>query len=137
GPQLRLWRLPSRRAQALLPSLLRDHLVRSVTPDYPLRSDRVFSQYTDPLVSYEWWIPVVGADQVEPPGPGIPVTVIDTGLDTSHPEFAGRPNTSTLNTQNISTGSEEFHGTAVASVAAAPTNGVGVVGVYPQAALQA
>jgi hypothetical protein len=138
APQLQLWRLSSRRARALLPNLIRAHLVRSVTPDYPLRPDRVLTTpYTDPLVSYQWWIPAIGADQVEPPGPGIPITVIDTGLDASHPEFAGRPNTSTLNGQDISALGEEFHGTAVASVAAAPTNGVGVVGVYPQAALQA
>jgi len=137
APQLRLWRLPSRRAQALVPSLIRAHLVRSVTPDYPRRPDRMLTHFSDPLVSYQWWIPVIGADQVEPPGPGIPVTVIDTGVDASHPEFAGRPNTAILNTQNISGGGEEFHGTAVASVAAAPTNGVGIVGVYPQAVLQA
>jgi hypothetical protein len=134
---LALWRLPSRRAQRLLPSLTRLGLVRSVTPDVPLRPDAVFDQYTDPLVPYEWWIPDIGANQVEPPGPGVPITVIDTGLDMSHEEFAGRPNTSAGNTQNISGGQEEFHGTAVASVAAAPTNGVGVVGVYPQAVLRA
>ena len=33
-------------------------------------------------------------------------------------------------------GREEYHGTIVASVAAAPENGVGIVGVYPAAALQ-
>jgi hypothetical protein len=139
APRLQLWRLSSRRAQALLPNLIRAHLVRSVTPDYPLRSDRVLNHFCcDPYVQYQWWIPAIGADKVEPPGPGIPITVIDTGLDTSHEEFSSRPNTSTLNGQVISaTVGEEFHGTAVASVAAAPSNGVGVVGVYPQAALQA
>ena len=111
--------------------------MRSVTPDYPLRPDRALTHFSDPLVSYQWWIPAIGADKVEPPGPGIPITVIDTGLDTSHEEFSTRPNTSTLNSQVITALGEEFHGTAVASVAAAPTNGVGVVGVYPQAALQA
>src|SRR5438105_981467 len=139
APLLRLWRLPSQRAQRLLPSLLRAGAIRSVTPDVPLRSDAMFfDQYTDPLAQYEWWIPAIGADRVDPPGPGVPITVIDTGLDVSHPEFtAARPNTTTLNTQNISAGGEEFHGTALASVAAAPTNGVGVVGVYPQAVLRA
>jgi hypothetical protein len=137
APQLRLWRLPSRHARMLLPSLLRAHLVSSVTPDYPLQPARALDQFTDPLVPYEWWIQAIGADQVDPPGPGVPVTVIDTGLDSSHEEFASRPDTTLLNAQNISSGQEEFHGTAVASVAAAPTNGVGVVGVYPRAALQA
>ena len=40
-----------------------------------------------------------------------------------------------LNDQTVF-GNEEWHGTVVASVAAAPVNGVGIVGVYPQAALQ-
>lgn len=137
SPALGLWRVPTRRARALLPRLVRAHAVRSVTPDYPLQPDRTLDQYTDPLVQYEWWIPAIGADRVDPPGPGVPVTVIDTGLDVSHEEFSSRPNTTLLNAQDISSGQEEFHGTAVASVAAAPTNGVGVVGVYPQAALQA
>ncbi len=40
-----------------------------------------------------------------------------------------------MNAQTTSARDEE-HGTAVASVAAAPVNGLGLVGVYPQAALQ-
>jgi subtilisin family serine protease len=64
--------------------------------------------------------------------------VIDTGLDLSHPEFSARPNTIPLNQQVVtSSGPEdEFHGTAVSSVVAAPSNGQGLVGVYPQAVLQ-
>ena len=33
------------------------------------------------------------------PGPGVPVTMIDSGVDLSHEEFAGRPDTIPLNTQ--------------------------------------
>ena len=65
----------------------------------------------------------------------MPLTIIDSGLDVSHPDFAGRPTTTTLDAQDFG-GNEEWHGTAVASVAAAPTNGVGLVGVYPQAVLR-
>src|SRR5205085_10683022 len=50
-------------------------------------------------------------------------------------EFAGRPNTRLLNAQSVN-GGEEFHGTAVSSVVAAPENGVGLVGIYPQAVLR-
>jgi hypothetical protein len=32
-------------------------------------------------------------DDQEPPGSGVPVTVIDSGLDLEHPEFAARPDT--------------------------------------------
>ncbi len=65
----------------------------------------------------------------------MPLTIIDSGVDLSHPEFSERPNTTALNPQTV-TGNDEYHGTAVASVAAAPTNGVGLVGIYPQAKLQ-
>jgi hypothetical protein len=65
----------------------------------------------------------------------VPITIVDSGTDPTHPEFAGRPNTTFLNSQTTS-GPSEFHGTFVASVAAAPENGVGIVGVYPTAALQ-
>jgi subtilisin family serine protease len=64
------------------------------------------------------------------------VTVVDTGIDLTQPEFAGRPDTTALNAQVPTNTKEDFHGTAVASVIAAPLNGVGVVGVYPLAALR-
>jgi subtilisin family serine protease len=83
----------------------------------------------------EWWLTAVGADQSTPPGPGVPISIIDSGVDATQEEFANRPNTTYENPQTTF-GREEFHGTAVASVAAAPVNGVGIVGVYPQAALQ-
>jgi Subtilase family len=136
APQLDLWRVGSLGAQRILPSLMRLGLVRSVTPDRKLQSFRATNQYTDPFISQEWWIQKIGADQFDPPGPGVPLTIIDSGLDVSHPEFNARPNTTTLNAQVFSTERDGFHGTAVASVAAAPTNGVGLVGVYPQAVLR-
>jgi hypothetical protein len=89
----------------------------------------------DPLAGQEWWLSHVGADRVTPPGPGVPITIVDSGVDPSNPEFAGRPNTTFLNDQTVN-GRDEYHGTAVASVAAAPENGAGIVGVYPQAVIQ-
>jgi subtilisin family serine protease len=73
-----------------------------------------------------WWLAAVGADRIQPPGPGVPVTVIDSGIDLSNPLFAGRPRTTALDPQTTS-GPEEAHGTEVASV---------VVGVYPQVDLR-
>jgi hypothetical protein len=89
----------------------------------------------DPLEGQEWWLAHIGADPSTAPGPGIPITIVDSGTDPSHPEFAGRPTTTFMNNQTV-LGREEYHGTIVASVAAAPENGVGIVGVYPGAALQ-
>ena len=143
SPQLTLWRLPSWRAERLLPWLLDLGVVRSVTPDVPLRSSPAlatgfgfFSQLIDPLSGSEWWISHVGADRWTAPGPGKPLTMVDSGVDLSHPEFRGRPNTIALNAQTYSGNEDELHGTATASVAAAPANGVGIVGIYPQAKLQ-
>ncbi|MDX6466826.1 MAG: hypothetical protein QOI27_1866 [Gaiellaceae bacterium] len=89
----------------------------------------------DPLQAQEWWLPHIGADPAAAPGPGVPITIVDTGVDPTHPEFAGRPNTAFLDDQTVA-GAGENRGTEVASLAAAPENGVGIVGVYPQAALQ-
>ena len=88
----------------------------------------------DPLQGTEWFLGAVGAAQTAAPGPGTPLTIVDSGVDASQPDFAGRPATTYLNAQTV-TGPGEFHGTEVASVAAAPANGVGIVGVYPAARL--
>jgi len=87
-------------------------------------------------VPNEWWRPAIGADRVDPPGPGKPVTVVDSGLDITHPEFASRPNTILMNKQTT-TDDDEDHGTEVASVIGAQNNGFGIVGVYPDAVLRA
>jgi len=140
APPLALWRLPSWSAQRVLPGLLRRGLVRSVTPDVPLGTSPGdapgFFGYTDPLSASQWWVSHVGADRWTAPGPGVPLTMIDSGVDLSHEEFAARPNTFPLNTMTYSGNEQELHGTATASVAAAPENGVGIVGIYPQAKLQ-
>ena len=130
-----VWRLPSPTARRLLPALRAAGLVRAAEPDRPLeRLSHITSG--DPLVPNEWWIAAVGADRAEPPGPGRPVTVIDSGLDLAHPEFAGRPGTEPLNTQVLDGEEAYFHGTAVSSVVAAPANAQGLVGVYPLAVLR-
>jgi subtilisin family serine protease len=94
--------------------------------------------FTDPLASptYSWHLYAVGANQVPTAGPGFPITIFDSGLDAAHPDFAGRPNTLMLNTQNVALTPEDYHGTMVASAAAAAFNGVGAEGVYSGAALR-
>jgi hypothetical protein len=131
---LPIWSLRRRSATRVVPELMRAGLVTSSQPDRPLPPESWLGA-SDPLLPGEWWIPVIRADAATPPGPGKPVTVIDTGADLSHEEFASRPDTRALNTQFV-TGADEEHGTAVSSVVGAPVNGVGLVGVYPQAKLQ-
>ena len=130
--ELRIWRVPS----YAVADLRRAGVVRISREERLLPTLGTTLQLaTDPLVPFEWWRAAVGADQVDPPGPGKPVTVVDSGLDLSHPEFATRPNTTALNPQTTSDADED-HGTAVASVVAATNNGVGVVGIYPEAVLR-
>ncbi|MGZ4335531.1 MAG: S8 family peptidase [Gaiellaceae bacterium] len=81
----------------------------------------------------EWWLHTIGADQATPPGPGVPIIVIDGAVDASQPVMSGRPNTTYLDTQ-VLVGRDDFHATAVAALAAAPGNN-GYLGVYPQANL--
>jgi Subtilase family len=129
--RLPVWRLPSGSALRVLPGLVRSNLVSGVTADQPL-----FALAGPPAEGADWWLPVVGANAAAAPGPGKPLTIIDTGVDLTHEEFAGRPTTTALNPQSTAAANEE-HGTAVASMAAAPVNQKGVVGAYPQANLYA
>ncbi|HEU4781606.1 MAG TPA: S8 family serine peptidase [Steroidobacteraceae bacterium] len=72
-------------------------------------------------------------------GAGIRVAIIDTGVDTRHPDLAGR----TQLTRNYIDNDEaafrgDRHGTQVAGlIAAAANNGIGIVGVAPDVKLQA
>jgi hypothetical protein len=136
SPSLSMWRVQTTEARRLLPALRRAGIVSLVQPERLLVRTGETRTAGDPLVSAEWWLADVGADRAVAPGPGVPVTVVDTGIDVAHPEFAGRPNTTALNTQRVTDSADDFHGTAVASVVGAPENGVGLVGVYPQAALR-
>lgn len=132
--KLRLWRLPPAvAARELGPLRARG----SVADAQPVRTYRATAtaESPDPLQADEWWRAQIGIDGLTPPGPGIPVTVVDTGIDLSHPEFAGRPDTLALNAQEPpGVGGE--HGTMVASVIGAPLNGVGIVGIYPRAVIR-
>ena len=129
--ELRLWRVPA----YAVGDLRKAGVVQRSRAERLLTTNAVAAQATDPMVAQQWWIPVIGADREQPPGPGKPVTVVDSGIDLSHPEFLGRPNTTALNEQTIDE-EDEDHGTEVSSVVAAPNNGVGIVGVYPEAILR-
>ena len=129
GPELRVWRVPA----AAVPALRRSGVVVFSEPERLLH--RAVAAPTDPLIGEQWWRGAVGADRATPPGPGKPITIVDSGLDMSHPEFADRPNTTVLNAQTVRSGDDD-HGTEVGSVIAAPENGIGLVGVYPLADLR-
>ena len=70
-------------------------------------------------------------------GAGMKVAVIDTGVDCGHPDLAG----GCVYGANFVNGSQPFddhgHGTHVGGIIAARQNGVGVVGVAPEATVYA
>jgi len=124
---LRIWRLPGP-ATALLPRLA----VRRLEPDRVLRPLAAGAPATVAPAS-EWWLRAIGAGKLDAPGPGKPVTVVDTGIDAGHPEFAGH-DIQLLNRQDGIDLPGDYHGTAVSSLVSA--TGVRVVGVYPRAVLR-
>ena len=83
----------------------------------------------DPLDARAAWRAAIIDPRLVPP----PVTpqspllaLIDSQLDPTHPEFAGG-NVSTVGTLPV----QSAHGTETAAIAAAPKNGVGILGVWP------
>ena len=100
-----------------------------------VNAPRASTDAADPLVPSEWWRAVVHVDTLTPPGPGVPVSLVDSGVEFGHPEFAGDPNLTALNNQEPAPIGGR-HGTMVASVVGAPVNGIGLVGIYPNAVIR-
>lgn len=134
-PELRLYRLPAAAAARILPRLRAAGAVRYAGRDRQAGTLAVAQAADEPLAAEEWWREAIGILGLEPPGPGVPVTVVDSGIDVTHPEFAGRPNLLALNPQEPA-GIGGRHGTGVASIVGAPVNGLGISGIYPQAVLR-
>jgi subtilisin family serine protease len=79
-------------------------------------------------------------------GRGVKVAVVDTGVDLTHPELQGRivaaKDFAARRLENIPRGegdlfTHDLHGTAVAGVIAAARDGVGTLGVAPEAGILA
>ena len=78
------------------------------------------------------WRERVAAPELVPPPvtPESPlIALVDAAADLTHPEWTGDPFISTIPGTTVS----NAHGTATASVAAAPQNGIGILGVWPGA----
>ena len=132
-PTLRLWKLPSGRGAATLRALRAAGQFTFVEREHVYRV--AAASVDEPLQSTEWWRAAVRVDGLTPPGPGVPITIVDSGVDFGHQEFTGRPDFVALNVQEPAP-IGGVHGTAVASVAAAPANGIGLLGFYPTAELR-
>ena len=133
--ELKLWKLPARTAARTLRTLEASGSVAFSERETTYAASVSSVDVSDPLVPLEWWRSAIGVDGLTSPGPGVPVSLVDSGVDLDHPEFAGRPNLITLNTQEPQP-LGGVHGTSVASVVGAQENGVGIVGVYPDAVIR-
>jgi hypothetical protein len=71
--------------------------------------------------------PAIDPPQVTPQSPLI--ALVDAAADATHPEWTGDPSFATIPGTPVT----NPHGTATAAVAAAPLNGVGILGVWPGA----
>jgi hypothetical protein len=118
------------RARAMAGALRARHLLVYAQPNVYVHPAQVAD---DPLsVPPNAWRKVVASPSLTPP----PVTaaspliaLVDAAADTTHPEWTGDPNFTSLGGQPVT----NLHGTATASVAAAPANKIGILGVWPGA----
>ena len=119
-------------------------------PDVILPKRRFFN---DPLYEGQWYLPYIEADILldrDMGNPNITVAVIDSGIDISHPDFAGKiiaPKDTADNDDDPSPNPGDYcfsqsndicddHGTAVSGIAvASANNGSGMVGLCPNCSL--
>jgi hypothetical protein len=127
------------RRDELLTKLSQDVRVESVQPMNTFATSSRTTEYNDPYFSLQKGVGEIHVPEAQrwSRGRGVTIAVIDTGVDTTHPELAGRIRTSR---NFVDEDAERFrmdrHGTAVAGVIAALTNnGQGIVGVAPAAEL--
>ena len=101
------------------------------------------SATNDPYFSRQWALSQIGAPQAwtRSTGSGITIGIVDTGVDTSHPDLAGKVALTADCVGHpcvLGGGADDphGHGTIVSGIAAAVTgNGKGVAGVAPDARL--
>jgi subtilisin family serine protease len=98
------------------------------------------SPYNDPLYDLQTNLPALGIASAHErsQGSGIRIALIDTGVDTHHPDLSGRIVRTRSFVDNHAISSASYrHGTAMAGlIAAVANNHVGIVGIAPMAQLE-
>ncbi|WP_371182153.1 S8 family serine peptidase [Xanthomonas sacchari] len=104
----------------------------AAAPAQPLR-------YNDPYVDMQRGFAATNAAtaQALSQGQGVDVAIVDTGVDTAHPDLRGRlRNTRDLVAADPGAFNRDHHGTEVAGIIAAGSNNhLGIVGIAPKAML--
>ena len=136
GVQCVVFEVPDDRSiEDVIARLRRDPFVESV------QANQVFGglafAHNDPYASLQYGAHAIRADLAHrwATGRGVRIAVVDTGVDTSHPDLRGRiAKTATFVEGGERTFTGDSHGTAVAGVIAADAdNGIGIFGVAPEA----
>ncbi len=117
--------------------------VPSTGVDNLRRSSQIASVEPDIIVqaigdTVPWGVQRVGARLFagQNKGRGVRIAILDTGIDLDHPDLNVAGNVSFI--PGVPTGDDDSgHGTMVAGIIAALDNGVGVVGVAPEASIYA
>ncbi len=96
--------------------------------------------YNDPLYDLQTNLPALGIATAHEhsQGSGVRIALIDTGVDTRHPDLHGRiVKTRSFLDRHAPTAASYRHGTAMAGlIAAVANNHIGIVGIAPMAQLE-
>ena len=128
---------PGAEREEVLAALRRDAAVESAQAlmQFDLQSDPQSTSFNDAYAGLQRNLVDmdIAAAQHASLGDGVRVAVIDTGVDTGHPDFGGRL---AAVRDFVANGSpaDEWHGTAAMTPATAvPNNGIGIAGIAPHA----
>ena len=121
-------------------SLTRESADRPAPPTPPATPPAITDPFFTP--SSQWGLlggPTWGAD-LTVTGPRPTIAILDSGIDNTHEEWGGpasplvAPRSTLRGDDDASDHGLSGHGTHVAGIAAAPANGVGIIGVAPSVA---
>lgn len=128
--ELRIVNVAAGQERSVLARLARNPHVKFAELDQLVHPNLVTN---DPLAGSQWHLPKINAptawDRAQ--GSGVTIAILDSGIDSQHPDFAGRlvAGYNFVDNNNVLTDVKD-HGTKVAgSAAAASNNGVGVASV--------